>query len=392
MDELDEYGAYNTRYEGIGTLRYFGDPPTTPIYFEVRQLVDGRLLVGCVSTGETIRETPSAIDGHLLTGEPFSTIVGRGIREIYLNNGEISKAHYVANMTRVKYTNELQPNNHSIEFALHNFIPGPNSDVSQNKFELTVHKHLFSIRPVGNYRDQANRLLRHGGNLRTSWIKTQFVDASGERQIYWNDLDDVLSGMTNAISLALGTLVTCPQHITFDPKGDRNYAEHFSSIASPFSTFIATEEWDTPVKETIDAWFNTARPIPFEQQQVAVWIRHHLDACTTELHLETRALASATLLDVIAGRYSTMWSTQLPHNISFAKKLNRLMRDVGISLPNAQLNKIVAARNSLVHAGKFVISESGSTYSEYKNLVRLGRSILLRLIGFPSNLHEAIGT
>jgi hypothetical protein len=77
MDELDEYGAFNTRYEGGRQLRYVPGP-SVPIYFDVRQLVDGRLLVGCVSTGELIREGPVAISGRLLSGEPFDYNIGPG--------------------------------------------------------------------------------------------------------------------------------------------------------------------------------------------------------------------------------------------------------------------------------------------------------------------------
>jgi hypothetical protein len=59
-------------------------------------------------------------------------------------------------------------------------------------------------------------------------------------------------------------------------------------------------------------------------------------------------------------------------------------------LPDAHLNRIIRARNSLVHAGKFVISEQDTTYAEYRNLVRVGRSILLHLVGFPSSLHDTV--
>jgi hypothetical protein len=41
MDELDEYGAFNTRYEGVGRLQYSGNP-WVPVSFELRQLVVNR--------------------------------------------------------------------------------------------------------------------------------------------------------------------------------------------------------------------------------------------------------------------------------------------------------------------------------------------------------------
>jgi hypothetical protein len=270
MDELDEYGAFNTRYEGVGKLQYLPGHPI-PVYFEVRQLTDGRLLLGCVSTGDPIRDKPHAVDGHLLAGEPFTTMWGRGIAEIQRSEGEVSKAHYIANMMRVRYTQDLEPNHHSINFALHNFIPGPNSDVSANKFDLTIRGHNFIILPVGNYRSQADRLRQHGGNLRTSWITTKFVDDNGERRLIWPDLSEIASGIVDAISLATGTLVTSPQQITFDPKGKTNDVEHYSSDAKSFSTFIPSQKWDTPIEETVNAWFSAPRPISFETTELSVW-------------------------------------------------------------------------------------------------------------------------
>jgi hypothetical protein len=110
---------------------------------------------------------------------------GRGIREIHRSSeGKISKAHYVATMTRVKYTKDVESRNHSIQYALHNFVPGPNSIIIDNKFDLVIRGHSFSIVPVDNYGDQTSRLMRYGGNFRTSWIKTQFTDASEEHRVY----------------------------------------------------------------------------------------------------------------------------------------------------------------------------------------------------------------
>jgi hypothetical protein len=196
--------------------------------------------------------------------------------------------------------------------------------------------------------------------------------------------------MVTPISLALGSLVTCPQTITFDAKGNRNDVEHYTSDAKGFSTFIPSHGWDSPVKETVEAWFSVTEPLlPFEE--LAVWIRQHLDACSIEMYLETRALSAATLLDVLAGRYSTIWAPQSrPQDIAFRTKLKRLLADLDITIRNKHLDAIIKARNSLVHSGKFVASENDQTYSQYQNLLLLGRSMLLRLAGFQSTLHEAI--
>lgn len=70
------------------------------------------------------------------------------------------------------------------------------------------------------------------------------------------------------------------------------------------------------------------------------------------------------------------------------KKLERLLADLAIDLRGGHMDAIKNARNSLVHSGGFVTSENNEKYSEYRNLMLLGRSILLRLVGVPSTLHE----
>jgi hypothetical protein len=390
MDELDNYGSFNTRYEGAGSIKYSSDNSIN-VYFEVRQLIDGRLLIACISPGETIGDNPVAIEGYLLSGEPFSTMWGRGIKEIYRDNGNISKVYYIANMTRVRYTKDLQPDDHSVQYALHNLIPGRNSNIVKNKFEFYIQGFNLSIIPVGNHGQQAEHLLRHGGNLRTSWAKAQLTDTQGNRQIGKNEVESVVQDMLLPISLALGTLVTCPQVITLDAKGNRNDVEHYISTVAPFSQFICAQGWDAPIKETVEAWFSPTRPQFLSSDILTVTVKQHLDACSTELYLETRALIAATLLDVLAGRYLAIWNPQAKsHKVPFMDKLQRLLDDLAIEIDSNHLDTIKKARNSLVHSGRFVTSERDKIYSEYCNLLLLGRSILLRLMGFPSMLHDAI--
>jgi hypothetical protein len=388
MNELDDYGSFNTRYEGVGQLLYLpGDP--VHVYFEARQLIDGRLLVACVSPNDSIRDDPVTLDGHLLSGEPFSTMWGRGIKEIYRSKGNINKAHYTANMMRVRYTKAVQPDDRSIKFALHNLIPGRHSDTSANRMELHLGGYKVTISPAGNYGLQADQLLRHGGNLRTSWAKIE-LGGSSSPPAGWSSAHDVVDQMLIPLSLALGTSVTAPQKITLDAEDNRNDVEHYSSRAALFSDFIPTNAWDSPIKETAEAWFSTVRPQLFCSEELAVSIHQHLDACSGKVYLETRALVAATLLDSLAGRYTKRWSQKEPHRIHFKHKLSRLLTDVGISIDTRHLHAVIEARNSLVHSGRFVTSEKNKTYVEYQNLLLLGRSILLRLVGVPSTLHELI--
>lgn len=387
MDELDDYGSFNTRYEGVGKLVYLPGEPVH-VYFEMRQLSDGRLLIACVSPSQPIPENPIMVDGHLVSGEPFSTMWGRGIREIYRSEGVVNRAHYVANMTRVRYSSQLQPDDHSIKLALHNFIPGPRTDASKNSLKLSAHGYDLTISPVENYRQQEAQLLRQGGNLRTSWVEVKLTDDDGNRPFREVRVPDLVEDMLNPISLAVGTLVTCPQTITFDVEDNRNDVEHYSSAPAAYSSFIPAKGWDSPVTETIEAWFSKTAPQLLTSEEVAICIRQHLDACATDIYLETRALAAATLLDVMAGRYARVWAPA--KDIPFRDKLNRLLSDLNITIPAKHRKAVIKARNSLVHSGSFVTSEQDKTFSEYRNLLLLGRSILLHLAGFPNKLHDGI--
>ena len=390
MDELDDYGSFNTRYEGVGQLRSMPGEPVD-VSFEARQLIDGRLLIACVSLKGPIPRGASAIDGHLLSGEPFSTMWGRGIKEIHRSEGNIHKAHYIANMMRVRYTQDLQPDDRSIQFALHNFIPGPHSDVSQNRIEINLQDCRLTITPVGNDRQQAECLLRYGGNLRTSWVTVELTDAQGERQVRRGDLHEIMIDALIPLSLAVGTSVTCPQTVTFDANGSRNDVEHFSSSAATFSDFVCVQGWDSPVTDTAEAWFSSKNPRLLSREELGVSIHQHLDACSSQVYLETRALVAATLLDVLAGRYAARWAPQVkPHQLTFKNKLERLLTDLGIPVTAGRLDAVIKARNSLVHSGKFVMSEGDKTYQEYRRLLLLGRGILLRMVGVASTLHEAI--
>src|SRR5262249_47459398 len=153
------------------------------VYFEVRQLADGRLLIACVSMKEPIRENPVHIAGYLMSGEPFDTMWGRGIREIHRSEGNISKAHYIASMTPVRYTSDLQPDDWSAKFALHNFIPGSYSPTTGDGWDFKPAGYNLTISPVGNYNQQADQLLSYGGNLRTAWVTAQLADFRDSLQI-----------------------------------------------------------------------------------------------------------------------------------------------------------------------------------------------------------------
>ena len=69
--------------------------------------------------------------------------------------------------------------------------------------------------------------------------------------------------------------------------------ELYASEAKPFSTFVLAQGWDSPVEEALEAWFSTVKPLNFGPQEMAVWIRQHLNSCSSNMYLETRALSAS---------------------------------------------------------------------------------------------------
>ena len=288
-------------------------------------------------------------------------------------------------MIRVRYTKEVQPDNWSVQFALHNFIPGPNTNISKNEFSVTIKGCELTFSPVGNFKEQSDKLLRVGGNIRTSWIKTKLIDDENNLIMRSGEIQDIVFDMLNPISLSLGTLVTCPQIITFDAEGNRNDVEYYTTKPMEYSSYVPLKGWDSPINDTIMAWFSNSHILKTED--LRVYIKQHLDSCSTKVFLESKALVAATLLDVIASNYANRYA---PTQKKFKGKLSHLLKKIGIDIDIYRLTTIVKNRNSIVHSGDFVKTESGEEYSKYQDIVRLGRSILLRIVGVPSMLHEAM--
>jgi hypothetical protein len=61
--------------------------------------------------------------------------------------------------------------------------------------------------------------------------------------------------------------------------------------------------------DVIRAWLDSPGVAGFTRDDLAIRIRQHLDACAPDTYLETRALAAATLLDILAGNYAEATGT-----------------------------------------------------------------------------------
>src|SRR5437899_912119 len=118
MDELNRYGLAEHRYEGVGELRHPNDNPT-PVFFDVRQLNNAAIVIGCVATSGSLFEDPSELAGQTLDGQHLQTF-GRLVRvRLHLAN-ELRTAVYLCSEFRVGPSGFAYSSYEPIRFALYN--------------------------------------------------------------------------------------------------------------------------------------------------------------------------------------------------------------------------------------------------------------------------------
>lgn len=425
MDELDRYGSPVHRYEGVGEVTYADGPPT-PVYFDARQIDDGTVIVGCLSTGGFIGDRPTGITGRTVAGDRFWT--SGDMTEVFLRAGGVNKAHYICREMRVSRAPTERTISPRVQFALHNFVFGQGEHAPRSPVSFEVDGLRVSLAAVDDYEPRLARLRRYGGIVHTAWCDVR--SAQGPTHlISLAEAQEFMDRLVNPLSLALGTLVSW-HHLTardyFDQMTD---IVHRSSIARPFSNLVVGRGWHVDAAAMVGAWFGADDGRVFPPEQLAIYIRQHLDACAHETFLETRALSAATLLDVMTGRYAQLTGTEdavspehwqavvlpglhqalagiprltqdqvgqikasLEHQYrrSFKRKLKQLLDDLGMTpaINSKRRTAATNARNALVHYGRFHATDRGRQTAEFFNLLLLSRSSLLRLAGFPSDLHQ----
>ncbi len=76
MDQLDRYGLYEHRYEGIGEVNFAEGNPL-PVYFDARQLRGAEIIIGYLTEGRlggSFLVEPREPVGKTTDGRPFRTL------------------------------------------------------------------------------------------------------------------------------------------------------------------------------------------------------------------------------------------------------------------------------------------------------------------------------
>jgi len=428
VDDLDEYGATTYRYEGDGELHYAGMAPM-PMQFDARQLGTGEVVIGCVPVaGLSLGDQPLVIIGtandgkKLVASGPFSNTFLR-------IGGSSPTAHF--HCTELSVTSDAPVmETTSYSFAINNLVFGRRYAPTRRTVTLELPFGHVTLSALDEYEHRERRLRKQSGIAITAKCDVRAREAHGAVPTP-EDVVRLVDSILHPLSLATGTLVSWHSYSALDSAGDVLGTVHKGvNIDGPFSNLILMMGWDADLATCATGWFNRPADLPFVVEDIIPLIRQHIDACIEGPFLETRGLAAATLLDVLANQNARQNDTSnvvepeawkesvLPalrntlrssrqslgltktqvqainmslahaYRRSFRGKLVQLLEELDVNPKSLPLDHVVDARNNLVHEATFSSASDFTHFDQFAALMLLGRSILLRLVGAESDLHQ----
>lgn len=358
----------------------FADGEAADIYFDARQMDDGRIVVGCLAKGGT-RLSREATRIHGVTTD-YDTIALDGRNETLLNGamgGTLPHMHYAFRTMRLTHGPSHLPARHfSATFA--NLIIDPfNIMIPPPAMQVTFGDYCLEIAPVDGYVQAWERLQAYGGVLPTVTITVSRTD---DRLIDAGEITPLLFELCNPLSLACSTRIAWLRYVASWPKDDGTrrplHTEHTSSLSQPYTNDGVMRGLTSDIAALLPAWAVRA-PSPISTEALGIRIAHYLDACARHNFAETSALSAAALLDAISNEYATATSFKG----TLRKRLDHLLEDLQIECDF--VDAAVQTRNELAHQGRFLTENHGL---ENTQLLWLAYAILVRLVDTTLPLPE----
>src|SRR5258708_25981271 len=125
MDQLDRYGLYEHRYEGIGEVNFAEGNPL-PVYFDARQLRGAEIIIGYLTEGRlggSFLAEPRELVGKTTDGRPFRTLGDLVTVRNRSANG-VNQAELFAREIDIGEPVTEGPLYYPVRFALYNFVVG----------------------------------------------------------------------------------------------------------------------------------------------------------------------------------------------------------------------------------------------------------------------------
>jgi len=398
---LEPFGPFRSRYYGLGSISIDEDGRRVRARasFEVRQLTEGRVIVGYLTRRPTDLAEPRTISGPV--SEPGGWIEVGGLTRVQTSvkvPGLCSGACIATNATITKGLGHAL---RSVTFAFVNFNFGW---ASRTPLAVQAQFRQYHIRlaPIQGYDDAMRRASRTSGIEVTAKCTIRQVTGAFIRlQTAIRVADEISS----ALSLATGTKVAWIAY-----EADDAVWGHRSSVTKPYSSLLSLLYGSLDVPQMIAAWART-RDRPYLRSM----IDYFMDATAAGVYRQTRALTAASLLDAVTDRWAEAhghawivhdhdWNQARPKLGKYIREAskqlglpNRLARNVNslrrqpfrhrlerllaaLKLGPVDLDTIVAVRNQVVHTG--TIPEGDAGRRAYQLLLALDLSILARLAGY----------
>jgi len=404
LEFLESFGVPLYRYEGIGTVSLKGSGTGTRrgrVSFEVRQLRDGEIVVGCMSPRHFDFLRAQRLSGWVR--EPAGRLRVTGLTPVLdrgrfpgINEGVayVHQAVFETSISKAVKPVELQ-------FTLANLTAAQGLSW-KTPISVIFGQYELELSPVAEYDTLVEKLRRASG---IEWTANCVVRRINGGPIQpWRAVE-LIDSICTPLSLATGTKVTWLSYSS--QSGTRG---HRSSKTRPHSNLLHSLGWQLDLGDAITSWARVRRK-PYLSRMT----NYFLDAAGAGPYLETRALTAASLLDALTNHFSRQrgydlmvddaaWNTARPvlrrnirdtcRSIGISSKINanvnalrrhplsdKLRRLLGdLTLPSHPLNQVVEVRDQIVHYGGF--PPNIEPFDAYRLVLWTGFAVLARLSGY----------
>ena len=403
MDFLDPFGAAVHRYQGVGTLTCGPGPRPrrSKVSFEVRQLQDGSLVVGCMAAGFVDFSRWRTLAGW--AEEPSARVRVTGAMVVdsqWRSPGICWSAAYAKHVDIDKPMLHRLPASY-IDFQLVN-LTDRRWNGSDFPVSFSYRDYKLTLRPSATYTRLAKGLNRVPGTAVTATLR---VRPAGGNPLRPAAVASAADEICRALSLAAGTKVNWLMYET-----SSGAIRHRSSVLKPYSNLLAALGWRLDFQAILTGW-----AIARDKRHLRAMTDYFMDATAVGPYLETRALTAASLLDALTNHWAhsngfdvlvddVSWrkaerklrgairqtaaecgiDESIDINIKalqrrpFADRLQRLLGRLNIQ--SGHVSGLIPVRNSLIHDGEF--PEGVDRRQAFLQLVWTDLAILARLAGY----------
>lgn len=424
MKFMNQYNRPLVSYEGSVSIEDKG--VYIRGYFEAVQIPEGTIAIGCyfpesspvVEPGNVNEDTFEAQDndGWLLTAEgtiicPSWTLGSSGIRA-------------VLNPTRLRAqqipSKELEYL--SVKFTVANLLWGSaNAKRPPRPVKLCIRGFTVTITPLDSYPQLAAQLQAVPGIEQTCHVEIRKPD--GER-LSLKEAEELMGDLVSVLRLWSGVKLDWLYGEGLGDDGTTAVERiHKNSVTGNFHNTIPGMGWTVDLPQMVEAFFSGVdRPIDFKTMKSL--IDYFVDVCNQGQYLELRALSAATLLDTITAKYAVYRHSeevmpkqdfqehvlpalrksiealeieaetreQLINNVqggfrtSFRNRVKLLSEGLNLGIKGKFRNRVIDARNSLVHEGRFPNEDPDSRWQDYRGILWTNFAALCRIIGYEGAL------